>query len=157
MASKPCMKPGTNAEPPVEAPCSRCQHLVSGVASRPGGGAPWLILEAVLDRDFEAIVCPKLIEEFKGGLDSEYFQERFDPDELGEIASNVEKVAAEHENPTEIEPVLRDPDDDYLVALAREVSAEAIVTGDRDLLDHAGLHPPAINAREACGLLDLTL
>jgi hypothetical protein len=27
--------------------------------------------------------------------------------------------------------------------------AEAIVTGDKDLLDHAGLQTPAINAREA--------
>lgn len=130
--------------------------LVSGVASRPGGGAPWLILEALLDHDFEAIACPKLIEEFKDGLDSDYFLERFDPDDLAEIAANVEAAAVEHENPTNIEPVLRDPDDDYLVALAREVSAEAIVTGDRDLLDHVGLLPKAINARGACELLGLT-
>jgi uncharacterized protein len=131
--------------------------LVSGVASRPGGGAPWLILEALLDRDIEAIACPKLIEEFKNGLDSEYFLDRFDPDDLAEIVVNVEAVAVEHENPTKIEPLLRDPDDDYLVALAREARAEAIVTGDRDLLDHAGLQPRAINAREACDLLGLTV
>jgi uncharacterized protein len=131
--------------------------LVSGVASRPGGGAPWLILEALLDRDIEAIACPKLIEEFKDGLDSEYFLDRFDPDDLSEIAANVEAVAVEHDNPAKIEPLLRDPDDDYLVALAREARAEAIVTGDRDLLDHAGLQPPAINAREACNLLGLTV
>lgn len=130
--------------------------LVSGVASRPGGGAPWLILEALLDHDFEAIVCPKLIKEFRGGLDNRYFQERFDPDDLAEIVANVENSAVEHENPTKVEPVLRDPDDDYLVALAREVSAEAIVTGDRDLLDHAGLQPPAINAKEACATIGLT-
>lgn len=130
--------------------------LVSGVASRPGAGAPWLILEALLDHDFEAIACPKLIGEFKKGLDSEYFQERFDPDDLAEIAANVEEATIEHENPTKIEPVLRDPDDDYLVALARLASAEAIVTGDRDLLDHVGLLPKAINARGACELLGLT-
>jgi uncharacterized protein len=34
--------------------------------------------------------------------------------------------------------VLRDPKDDYLVALARASDAEAIVTGDRDLLEHPG-------------------
>jgi len=129
--------------------------LVSGVASRPGGGAPWLILEALLDHDFEAVACPKLIEEFKDGLGNEYFQERFDPDDLAEIVANVEGAAAKHENPVEIEPVLRDPDDDYLVTLARDANAEAIVTGDRDLLDHPGLRPPAINAREACELVEL--
>lgn len=36
---------------------------------------------------------------------------------------------------------VRDPGDDYLVALARAAGAEAIVTGDRDLLDHEGLVP----------------
>lgn len=131
--------------------------LVSGVASRPGGGAPWLILEALLDHDFEAIACPKLTQELRDGLGNSYFQERFNPDELAEIATNVERAAVMHENPTEIEPVLRDPDDDYLVALAQEAHAEAIVTGDRDLLDHPDLQLPAVNAREGCELLGLTV
>lgn len=129
--------------------------LVSGVASRPGGGAPWLILESLLDHDFEAVACPKLIEEFKDALGSAYFLERFDSDDLAETAANVERATVRHENPTKIELVLRDPDDDYLIALAREADAEAIVTGDRDLLDHAGLQPAAINARGACDLLGL--
>lgn len=129
--------------------------LVSGVASRPGGGAPWLILAALLDFDFEAVVCPKLIGEFRDALANRYFQERFDPDELAEIVANVEEAAVGHEDPTEIEAVLRDPDDDYLVALARESQAEAIVTGDQDLLDHPGLQPLAINARVACERLGL--
>jgi predicted nucleic acid-binding protein len=51
--------------------------------------------------------------------------------------------------------VLRDPTDDYLVELAQAGKAEAIVTGDRDLLDHDGLRPPAIDARAACELLRL--
>ena len=37
--------------------------------------------------------------------------------------------------------MLRDPDDDYLSALALDANADAIVTGDRDLLDHADLVP----------------
>jgi len=36
-----------------------------------------------------------------------------------------------------------------MVALARSGEAEAIVTGDKDLLEHAGLQPSAISAREA--------
>jgi putative PIN family toxin of toxin-antitoxin system len=131
--------------------------LVSGVASRPGGGAPWLILAALMDFDFEAIVCPKLIDEFKGALASKYFQARFDPDDLAEIVASVEEAATEYEDPQQITPVLRDPDDDYLVALACNSGADAIVTGDRDLLDHLGLKPRALDARAACrslGLLD---
>lgn len=130
--------------------------LVSGVASRPGGGAPWLILAALLDFDFEAIVCPKLIGEFRGALGSSYFQDRFDPDELEEIVSSVVEAAVARPDPSEIVPLLRDPEDDYLVALARQVGAEAIVTGDRDLLDHLDLTPPALDARQACVFLGLT-
>lgn len=129
--------------------------LVSGVASRPGGGAPWLILAALLDFDFEAVACPRLINEFRDALDNKYFLERFDPDDLAEIVGNVEDAAIAYEDPREIEALLRDPDDDYLVALAREAGAEAIVTGDRDMLDHDDLMPPAIDARTACKLLAL--
>jgi putative PIN family toxin of toxin-antitoxin system len=129
--------------------------LVSGVASRQGGGAPWLILAALLDFEFEAVVCPRLIGEFRDALTNKYFRERFDPDDLAEIVANVEEVATEYADPGEITSLLRDPDDDYLVALAREADADAIVTGDRDLLDHAGLAPSAIAAREACTLLGL--
>jgi len=129
--------------------------LVSGVASRPGGGAPWLLLAALLDFDFEAVICPKLINEFRDALGNKYFRERFDPDDLAEIVASVEEAGVEHEDPKEIEALLRDPDDDYLVALARITGAEKIITGDADLLDHAGLEPPAIDARVACGLLGL--
>jgi uncharacterized protein len=129
--------------------------LVSGVASRPGGGAPWLILAALLDFDFEAIVCPRLIGEFRDALTNKYFRERFDPDDLAEIVANVKEAAMQYKDPKEIAAVLRDPDDDYLVALARGSGADAIVTGDRDLLDHPGLKPKALDARAACKLLGL--
>jgi predicted nucleic acid-binding protein len=58
-------------------------------------------------------------------------------------------------DPTDVEPVLRDSDDDYLLALASTSGAEAIITGDKDLLDHAGLRPPAIEARAACERIGL--
>jgi uncharacterized protein len=116
---------------------------------------PWLILAALLDFDFEAIVCPRLISEFREALTNKYFRERFDPDDLAEIVSNVEEAATKYEDPKEIEALLRDPDDDYLVVLAREAGADAIVTGDRDLLDHPDLQPEPLAARAACQLLGL--
>lgn len=129
--------------------------LVSGVASRPGGGAPWLILAALLDFDFEAIICPRLIGEFRDALTNDYFRKRFASHDLTEIVASVEETATKYDDPQEIEALLRDPDDDYLVALAREAGADAIVTGDRDLLDHPGLRPVALDSREACRLLGL--
>ncbi len=65
----------------------------------------------------------------------------------------IERIAVMLDDPVDPEPVLRDSSDDYLLALARAGNAEAIITGDKDLLDHAGLRPPAISAREATGRL----
>lgn len=62
--------------------------LTSGVASRPGGGAPWLLLLALIDLEFEAILCPKLIQEFSDALGNRYFQERFDARDLDGIAAH---------------------------------------------------------------------
>jgi predicted nucleic acid-binding protein len=59
-------------------------------------------------------------------------------------------------DPEDVEPLPRDPEDDYLVALARTAKAKAIVTGDKDLLDHPQLDPPAIDASAACELMRLT-
>jgi uncharacterized protein len=73
----------------------------------------------------------------------------------GVASRRVKEAAVEHEDPSDVEAVLRDPDDDYLLALAREGNAKAIVTGDHDLLDHVGLEPRAIDARGACRLLGL--
>lgn len=129
--------------------------LVSGVASRQGGGPPWLLLVALLDFEFEAIVCPRLLDEFKNALRNDYFRQRFDPNDLGEIVVAVEEASVIYDNPEEVEALLRDPDDDYLIALARQSDAEAIVTGDSDLLDHVDLRPPPLDARKACLLLGL--
>ena len=129
--------------------------LTSGVASRHGGGAPWLLLLALLDFEFEAIVCPTLLREFGDALGNRYFLERFDARDLEGIVANVEEAATVMDDPGDPPELLRDPNDDYLVALARESGAEAIVSGDKDLLDHPDLEPPAIGARAACRLLGL--
>lgn len=97
------------------------------MASRHGGGAPWLLLLALFDFEFEAIVCPKLLQEFSDALGNRYFQERFDAGDLEGIVANVAEVATEYDDPAKVEPLLRDPGDDYLVALAREAGCR----GDR--------------------------
>ena len=59
---------------------------------------------------------------------------------VGTISTLVYLVA----DPTAIAAATRDVDDDYLVALARESSADFIVTGDKDLLEWEDQQPPAI-------------
>lgn len=50
--------------------------------------------------------------------------------------------------------LLRDPDDYYLLALAAETGADAIVSGDLDLHDAVGLPVEILTPRDALTRLD---
>ncbi len=129
--------------------------LVSGSASPDGKSPPGLLYADLMETRFELIACPRLLVEIERGLRKPYFRERVSEEELAEIVAGVADAATMRKNPKDVEKVLRDPKDDYLLALARESGAEAIVSGDKHLLDHPGLEPRAINAREACELVGL--
>jgi putative PIN family toxin of toxin-antitoxin system len=96
-----------------------------------------------------------LLAEIGEALRKPYFSERVDESAVDDIVKGIAEAATVLEDSVDIQAVLRDPEDDYLVALAREAGAETIVTGDRDLLDHDDLDPPAISPREACKLVSL--
>lgn len=102
--------------------------------------------------DIEAVACPLLIEEVRENIQKPYFAKRLSELEARESIDAYVDLCLILDDP-ETEPLLRDADDDYLVALARQSGAEAIVTGDGDLLDHADLDPPAIDPRAACELM----
>lgn len=129
--------------------------LVSGSANPHGESPPSLLYADLAGVRFELIACPLLLVEVERGLRKPYFRERVSEEELAEIVAGIADAATMREDPREVEPLLRDPGDDYLVALARAEQADAIVSGDKDLLDHPALEPPAIDARTACGLLGL--
>ncbi|MBB4665057.1 hypothetical protein [Conexibacter arvalis] len=52
-----------------------------------------------------------------------------------------------------IPSVTRDPADDYLVALARAQQVDAIVSGDRDLVEAGIERPPVQRPADFIGLL----
>jgi len=103
----------------------------------------------------EAIICPRLLAEVEHALRKPYFQELIEDEEIAEAAAIIRDAGTMLDDPADPPAVLRDSTDDYLVALAQGVGAEAIVTSDRDLLDHDALNPPAIDPRTACKLLTL--
>lgn len=129
--------------------------LVSGSVNPHGESPPCLLYTDLAGTRFELIVCPELLGEVGDALRKPYFSERIDESAVDDIVAGIAEAATVLEDPRDIEAVLRDPEDDYLLALARQADAEAIVTGDRDLLDHASLDPPAITPREACELVGL--
>jgi putative PIN family toxin of toxin-antitoxin system len=128
--------------------------LLSAFVGHPGA-PPATLLEGVRSGKLEAVACPALIAEVRKNLGKPYFLTRLpEPDAREAIEAYVD-LAVMLDDPRQITAVLRDPGDDYLVALARTSKAEYIVTGDKDLLEHIDLQPPAINTRNACELLGL--
>jgi uncharacterized protein len=129
--------------------------LVSGITGSRNESPPCLIYDAVSEMSVEAIICPCLLAEVERGLRKPYFRGSIEEQDIAEAVSIIRDAGTLLDDPVDPPAVLRDPEDDYLVALAREADAEAIVTGDRDLLDHDALKPPAVDARAACELLAL--
>jgi len=132
--------------------------LASGIVAPHSDRPPRLLFDALESLAFEVVVCPELLAELRKALRKPYFRDKLSAEEARKAIRRIDVVAISHDDPVDVKPTLRDPKDDYLLALGRQAGAEAIVTGDKDLLDHKGqLDPPPVNLRDACeslGLID---
>jgi putative PIN family toxin of toxin-antitoxin system len=125
--------------------------LLSALVGKPDA-APALLLDAIHDHGLEMVACPMVMAEVRENLKEPYFRALLDQQEAGRAASALERIAVMLADPVDPTPVLRDSSDDYLLALARSAEAEAIVTGDKDLLDMPGYsRPPSAPARPSTG------
>lgn len=60
------------------------------------------------------------------------------------FVETIETLVDLVDDPTEVGSETRDPNDDYLVALARAHDVEFIVSGDKDLLEWETQQPPVV-------------
>ena len=95
---------------------------------------PSAVFEAWEDGGFELIVSPKLLDELSGVLRRPKFERYLEARDVDELLAQLEAGATVMDDVDPGEPITRDPDDDYLVALAR-AAGSVIVSGDRDLLE----------------------
>lgn len=100
------------------------------------GGAPEAILKLVYTREIDSYVSVELLQELELTLKRAKFKEK-----LSQNKQTVEGlIAIANSVSTPLEAVetevaeLRDPDDVKIVAIAIAAAAEAIITGDLDLL-----------------------
>ena len=106
--------------------------LVSGVLSPKGHSAE--ILRATRDGQFELVVSEKLLAELKRTLAYPKLRKRIPAEKAASFVNWVRDHGTVANDPTSLPPVgSRDPDDDYLLALAIKRRAY-LVTGDDDLL-----------------------
>ena len=106
--------------------------LISGVLSAKGPSAE--ILRASRDGQFELIISELLLAELERTLAYPKLRKRIPPEKAFAFTSWVRDHGTLAEDPASPPPVgSRDPDDDYLLALAIRRRAY-LVTGDDDLL-----------------------
>ncbi|MHB1446238.1 MAG: putative toxin-antitoxin system toxin component, PIN family [Acidimicrobiales bacterium] len=109
-------------------------------------GAPAGAVRAVMDRQVTAVVTQHLLDELADVLARPKLRRWIALDDAFALVDALSREADLRSAPSATPQRVRDPDDDYLVALAEETGA-VIVTGDADLLE-ADLTPPAITPRD---------
>jgi hypothetical protein len=100
-----------------------------------GGASHRIVQHLIRDGSDELIICDEILSEIRDVL-------VFRPRLRKWISQNDAKRYVEMlqlrfnfvSNPTDIIPLSRDGDDDYILALAQREKADHIVSGDRDLL-----------------------
>lgn len=95
------------------------------------GGVPREILTAAIRGRIQVATSPVLLDELEGLLVEKF---RFSREAARATRAELEAMADVVE-PGEVPDVCRDPDDDEVLGAAAAGAAEAIVTGDRDLLE----------------------
>jgi putative PIN family toxin of toxin-antitoxin system len=125
--------------------------LVSALIS-PGGGSARLLLE-LRSGAFELIASPLLLAELRDVLRREKFRRYVSEAEADAYVELIRTEAVVRADPAPSpEPLSADPDDEFLVDLARDALADALVTGDAHLLALRAIIP-AMTPGEFLGML----
>ncbi len=108
--------------------------LISAALARSPNAPSVLILEAALDGRLELVTSPQLLGEITSVLKRPRLRKYLSTDEaLRFVADLAAQTILLTDPPGPPAAVCRDPNDDYLVALATVRHADAIITGDPDL------------------------
>ena len=100
------------------------------------------VVQAILDQDIEVLMSEATFDELVSRLDRPKFDRYRDPESWAAFLSALVELALWHEDAGIAAGASRDADDDTFLALAVVGQADAIVSGDRDLLDlvsHEGI------------------
>lgn len=125
--------------------------LVSAVISQ--AGPPRAIVQAWVDERFELIASPALLEELGDVLARPRFRRWVSIEVAAEFSDGLADDAVIVDDPPAQPGLSPDPDDDYLITLARATAADYLVSGDRHLLDLPDPDPPVLTPRQFLDLL----
>ncbi|MHB8463698.1 MAG: putative toxin-antitoxin system toxin component, PIN family [Acidimicrobiales bacterium] len=110
------------------------------------------VVQAGIEGRFEYAVCPRLLAELDDVARRPKIARLVAADAAGRFVTDVRGGARVEPDP-QVEPISRDPNDDYLIALSIAVGAGVLVTGDADLLNLGDPPVRIIGLREFADLL----
>jgi putative PIN family toxin of toxin-antitoxin system len=119
--------------------------LIAGLIA--SGGATADIIRAWQRGLFELVVSAHLLEELTDTLLRPKFRRWIAENDAIAFVEVLRLSAMVVEDPVTVDRVSRDPDDDYLIALARASAAHVLVSGDDDLTSIARNKPPIVTPR----------
>lgn len=117
-------------------------------------GLPARLVRMWGDAAFDVVVSPMLLEELEDVLARPHISKRVGRADAATFLLRLENAATLVDDPPAATGATADPDDDYLVALARAAGAHALVSGDRHFLDLADTSPPVLTPRALVELLE---
>lgn len=126
--------------------------LVSAVISK--AGPPREIITAWIEGRFELIASPTLLRELRDVLIRPRFRRWVSEAAAVEFIDGITEDTEVIDDPPPLTGLTADPDDDYLIVLARAARADYLVSGDRHLLEVADPVPPILTPRQFLDLLD---
>lgn len=128
--------------------------LVSAFIS-PGRSAPSIILDAILEDRISILASPALFAELADVLHRAKFARYATQDGASRYIASIAEHAEHAPDPPVNPRRTSDPDDDYLIALAHAQSADAIVSGDKHLLNAMTEQMPVLTPRQLVDQLGL--
>ncbi len=126
--------------------------FVSAVVKPDGVSAA--VVRAGFAGHFRIVSSPMLIEELSAVLGRSKFASAGTVEDMTAFVNAVDGASERHPDGPTNGPAIRDPDDAYLVDLARIAKVDLIVSGDRDLHDALGDHFAVVTPREFLTELD---
>lgn len=120
--------------------------LVSALLS-PAGPPAQVVLAWDAGR-FQLIASPRMLSELANVLSPPKLRRWIDASDADEFVSRLQEGALLVDDPPPGPKLTPDPDDDYLVALARAAEVDYLVSGDGDLTGLADPDPPVLTPRE---------
>lgn len=125
--------------------------LVSALISP--GGPPAKILAAWVQERFELVLSPLLLAEAQDVLARPKLRRWVSHTSAQELVRALHEAAILADDPPAQAGLTPDPDDDYLVTLARSTHVEYLVSGDTHLTELPDPEPPVLTPRQFLDLL----